>query len=173
MDSAATESRAREHLRARFEACYPFHPTTLFWAVGKPGRALREKAELWLAWKRVAAEVSAGVLGHEFDAGDREELRAKVAEAGEAAREEVWGSYRFVVLADAGGPDGLKAIDLGVGHSSSGGNLCGRVVAALRSGALLNDSIGARYLERNWPPALKADAPGRSPACARAFSTAR
>ena len=67
------------------------------------------------------------------------------------------GSYRFVVLADAAGPDGLKAIDLGVGHSSSGGNLCGRVVAALKSSALLNDSIGARYLERNWPPALKAD----------------
>ena len=61
-----------------------------------------------------------------------------------------------MVLADASGPDGLKAIDLGVGHSSSGENLCGRVVAALKSSALLNDSIGARYLARNWPPALKA-----------------
>ena len=132
------------------------YPGALIWAVGKPGRALRERVEQWLAWKRVAAEVSAGALGRELDADDLRELRAKVREAGETAREEVWGSYRFVVLADASGADGLKAIDLGVGHSSSGENLCGRIVAALKSSALLNDSIGARYLERNWPPALKA-----------------
>ena len=29
VDSAATEAKAREHLRARFEACYPFHPAAL------------------------------------------------------------------------------------------------------------------------------------------------
>ena len=29
VDSAATETKAREHLRARFETCYPFHPATL------------------------------------------------------------------------------------------------------------------------------------------------
>ena len=132
------------------------YPGALIWAVGKPGRALRERVEQWLAWKRVAAEAASGALGREFDAAGHGELRAKVREAGESAREEVWGSYRFVVLADAAEPDGLKAIDLGVGHSSSGENLCGRVVAALKSSALLNDSIGARYLERNWPPALKA-----------------
>src|SRR5439155_17442029 len=30
-----------------------------------------------------------------------------------------------------------------------------RVVAALKSEALLNESVGAGYIERNWPPALK------------------
>jgi hypothetical protein len=29
VDSAATESKAREYLRERFEVCYPFHPATL------------------------------------------------------------------------------------------------------------------------------------------------
>ena len=29
VDSSATEAKAREHLRTRFEACYPFHPATL------------------------------------------------------------------------------------------------------------------------------------------------
>ena len=52
-------------------------------------------------------------------------------------------------------PDGLKVIDLGAGHSSSGETLCGRVIAALKSEALLNESVGAGYIERNWPPALK------------------
>ncbi len=29
MDTASTESKAREYLRGRFEICYPFHPATL------------------------------------------------------------------------------------------------------------------------------------------------
>jgi len=29
VDTAATEAKAREYLRSRFEACYPFHPATL------------------------------------------------------------------------------------------------------------------------------------------------
>jgi hypothetical protein len=38
---------------------------------------------------------------------------------------------------------------------SSGETLCGRVLAALKSQALLNESVGAGYLDRNWPPAFK------------------
>ena len=49
-------------------------------------------------------------------------------------------------------------IDLGAGHSSSGETLCVRVIAALKSEALLNESVGAGYIERNWPPALKESA---------------
>ena len=30
-----------------------------------------------------------------------------------------------------------------------------RLIAALKSEALLNESVGAGYIERNWPPALK------------------
>jgi hypothetical protein len=56
---------------------------------------------------------------------------------------------------DAQEADGVKAIDLGAGHSSSGETLCGRVIAALKSEALLNESVGAGYIERNWPPALR------------------
>jgi hypothetical protein len=29
------------------------------------------------------------------------------------------------------------------------------VIGALKSEALLNDSVGAGYIDRNWPPALK------------------
>jgi len=61
----------------------------------------------------------------------------------------------FVVIADNQETDGLKTIDLGAGHSSGGETLCGRVITALKSQALLNESVGAGYIERNWPPALK------------------
>ena len=47
----------------------------------------------------------------------------------------------------------LVVIDLGAGHSSSDDSLCGRALAALRSRGLLNDTVGAGYVERNWPPA--------------------
>jgi hypothetical protein len=131
------------------------YPGALVWCLKKPGRDLREKVELALAWKRVAREVTEGALGGEFDRSDRAGLQAKVREAEETAKEEVWGDYRFAVVADGQETDGLKVIDLGAGHSSSGETLCGRVLAALKSEALLNESVGAGYLDRNWPPALK------------------
>jgi hypothetical protein len=131
------------------------YPGSLVWCLKRPGRDFREKVELWLAWKRVAKDVAEGILGGDFDRSDRAELQSKVADAEEAAKDEVWGSYRFVVIADSQQPDGLQVIDLGAGHSSGSETLCGRVIAALKSQALLNESVGAGYIERNWPPALK------------------
>jgi hypothetical protein len=131
------------------------YPGALVWCLKKPGRDLREKMEVSLAWKRVAREVADGTLGGEFDKNDRADLQSKVRDSEVAAKDEVWGDYRFAVVADGQEADGLKVIDLGAGHSSSGETLCGRVVAALKSEALLNESVGAGYIERNWPPALK------------------
>jgi len=131
------------------------YPGALVWCIKKPGRDFREKVEVWLAWKRVAKEIAEGTLGGDFDRTDRAELQSKVIDAEEAAKDEVWGGYRFVVIADKQEPDGLKAIDLGAGHSSGSETLCGRVITALKSQALLDESVGAGYIERNWPPALK------------------
>lgn len=131
------------------------YPGALVWCVKKPGRELRESVELWLAWRRVLQEVEKGALGAEFDKADIDEVRANAREAEEAAREDVWAGFRFAALFDARSDDGLRVIDLGAGHSSGSETLCGRVVAALRSEALLNESVGAGYLDRHWPPAFK------------------
>jgi hypothetical protein len=131
------------------------YPGALVWCLKKPGRDLRDKVALGLAWKRVAREVAEGTLGGEFEKGDRAEVQSRVRDSEEAAKDEVWGDYRFAVVADGQEPDGLKVIDLGAGHSSSGETLCGRVIGALKSEALLNESVGAGYIERNWPPALE------------------
>ncbi|MCG2778998.1 MAG: DUF499 domain-containing protein [Desulfobacterales bacterium] len=131
------------------------YPGSLVWCLKKPGRDFREKVELWLAWKKVAKEIAEGTLGGDFDKGDRAELQTKVGDSEEAAKDEVWGGYRYAVIIDSREQDGLKAIDLGAGHSSSGETLCGRVITALKSQALLNESVGAGYIDRNWPPALK------------------
>ncbi|PWB47222.1 MAG: AAA family ATPase [Candidatus Methylomirabilota bacterium] len=132
------------------------YPGSLVWCIKKPGRDLRDKVELWLAWKRVAREVADGTLGGDFDRMDRAEIQSKVTAAEETAREEVWGDYRFTVILDPRESDGLRSFDLGAGHSSSGTTLCGRVITTLVSEAVLNvETPGAGYLDRNWPPALK------------------
>ncbi len=130
------------------------YPAALVWCMKKPTRDLQEKTELWLAWKRVQREVSEGTLGSDFDRADRAEIAAKVTDAEEAAKDEVWGGYRFVVIADANETNGVRAIDLGAGHASSSETLSGRIITTLRSQALLNESVGAGYLDRNWPRAL-------------------
>ncbi|MFL5330484.1 MAG: DUF499 domain-containing protein [Gemmataceae bacterium] len=131
------------------------YPGALVWCVRKPGRDLRDKVETLLAWRRVQRDVREGVLGADYERADHQEIMAKVADAEEDAKDEVWGGYRFVVLADNADPNGLKVIDLGAGHSSASETLCGRVVAALKAEALLNESVGAGYIDRNWPPAFK------------------
>jgi hypothetical protein len=96
-----------------------------------------------------------GTLGSDFDRAERAEIQSKISDAKEDAKDEVWGGYRFVVIADREEPEGLKTIDLGAGHASGGETLCGRVIAALKSQALLDETVGLGYIERNWPPALK------------------
>ena len=130
-------------------------PGALVWCARKPGRELRESVEFWLAWRRVAKEVAQGVLGVEFDKADRAEVQTRVRDAEEAARDEVWAGYRFAALWDAQSEEGLKVIDLGAGHSSGSETLCGRVIAALKSEALLNESVGAGYIDRHWPPTFE------------------
>ena len=131
------------------------YPGSLVWCARKRGRELRDKVELWLAWQRVAQEVAEGVLGSEYDRTERTDIQARVRDAREAAKDEVWASYRFVALADTQEQDGLKIIDLGAGHASASETLCGRIVGALKSEALLNENVGAGYIDRHWPPAFK------------------
>ncbi|MFQ5793312.1 MAG: AAA family ATPase, partial [Acidobacteriota bacterium] len=131
------------------------YPAALVWCVKKPGRDLREKVELMLAWARVEQGITEGTLGVDFDRSEQAGVRSKVKDAEEAAKDEVWGGYRFVVLLDNEEPDGLRVIDLGAGHASAAESLCGRVIAALKSQGLLNESVSASYIDRKWPPALK------------------
>jgi hypothetical protein len=132
------------------------YPAALVWCIKKPGRELTQKIEEQLAWRRVKREIDEGTLGGEFEKADRLELVAKVKEAEDAVADEVWASYRFIAIADATESDGIRVIDLGAGHASGGTTLTGRVIEALKAESLLNESVGAGYIDRNWPPALKA-----------------
>ena len=131
------------------------YPGALVWCIKKPGRELRDSIAEYLSWQRVARDVDEGLLGVEFNDANRNEVQATVKEAEQSTREEVWASYRFVALLDTQADDGLKVSDLGIGHAGNGSTLVGRVIAALKSEALLSDGVGAGYLGRNWPPAFQ------------------
>lgn len=152
-DDKAVRERIAAWTRTR-GASPRLYPGALVWCVKKPGHDLRKKVELHLAWERVQREVEQGVLGAEFDRADRADVRAKAKEAADVAREEVWASYRYVALYSRA-EGGLKEINLGLGHASAGSSLCDRVLAHLKSEAMLNESVGAGYIDRHWPPALE------------------
>lgn len=131
------------------------YPGSLIWCLKKAGRELHDKVEMSLAWHRVKKDIDDGSLKGDFDKTDRTELLTKVRDAEEGAKDEVWASYRYIAIADSQEADGLKVIDLGAGHASASESLCGRIIAALMSQGLLSQSVGAGYIERSWPPALR------------------
>jgi len=152
--TGATREMIRDWTQKRGESARDY-PAALVWCVKKAGKELREKAELVLAWRHVQKELQDGTLGTDVQAADLRGVKDSLDDSEEGLVEEVWASYRFVVIADSGEADGLRVIDLGSGHASSGETLGGRILAALKSESRLNDSVGASYLERNWPAAFK------------------
>ena len=150
-DAGALAARIAEWTRDRGRSPR-LYPASLIWCSKKPGRDLRDAVELWLAWRHVQREVDDGLLGAEFDRGDRAEVMTEVKTAEAAAKDQVWSGYRFVVLSDAKAANGLKVIDLGAGHASANETLSGHIITALKSEALLNELIGASYIDRHWPP---------------------
>ena len=85
---SSAESR-RGFIRARSSGASrsPAGTCARRWSCGSPGSG----------WRK---EVAEGTLGGEFDRTDRAELQSKVTDAEEAAKDEVWGGYRFAVIAD-------------------------------------------------------------------------
>ena len=152
--SGALKEQIKEWMKQR-GASPRLYPGAIIWCLKKPGRELKEKTELLLAWKRVEKEIADNTLGGEFDRADKADVHVKASDAEESVKDEIWGSYRYVVFMDKREEDELKVIDLGAGHSSGAESFCGRVLTALKSQGYLNESVGVGYLERNWPPAFK------------------
>ena len=109
----------------------------------------------WLAWQKVRSEIDAGTLGPEFEKPELDALSQQVRNAGEEAVDEVWASYWFVSLYDSQNANKIRTIDLGAGYATGNESLTGRVISSLKQNALLNESVGPGYIDRNWPPALR------------------
>ena len=131
------------------------HPGALIWCFKKEGQDLGNAVEQALSWKRVREEVQRGNLGAEFEPEERNEVESNVREAEARVKEEVVAGYIWIALYDAKEHGGVRVINMGQGHASSGVSLSDRVKSALKSEGLLEDSVGAGYIERSWPIALR------------------
>ena len=131
------------------------HPGALIWCFKKEGQDLGNAVEQALSWKRVREEVQRGNLGAEFEPEERNEVESNVREAEARVKEEVAAGYIWIALYDAKEHGGVRVINMGQGHASSGVSLSDRVKSALKSEGLLEDSVGAGYIERSWPIALR------------------
>jgi hypothetical protein len=129
-------------------------PASLIWCLRQPGRVLLDRVETALAWRAVRQDLAAGLLGIDTDPQEARGIDASIRTAEQDAKDAVWADYRYLVFADPQEPSRMRVIDLGAGHSSSRETLAGRALAALKSQGLLNQQIGAGYVDRKWPPAL-------------------
>ena len=125
------------------------YPGALVWCVRKPGRDLRDKVELLLAWRRVQRDVREGVLGADFERADHQEIQAKVAEAELVASSE--GSMCAIATRDGVAPPGSWAASCMEGHrwnrrgpTGSAGLVSGGGRRRGKSEAVVRAEVGSR-----------------------------
>jgi hypothetical protein len=106
-----------------------------------------------MAWQAVADEANRGLLG-ELEPDDLKRIQRELSGAKSQIEERVWSSYNRLLLWDAN-QGKLKDMPLGQLHPSEAKSITSAILARLRHDSLLSREIGASYIERNWPPALK------------------
>jgi len=129
------------------------YPGALLWAVPEGGFGSRTAVEDWLAWQITARDAEQGLLG-EIDPHDFQTLRTELRQAKDVVEERVWTVYNRLLLWN-GKEGALKPVGLKQMHPSEAQSITGAILARLRQEGLLNREVGASYVERHWPPALK------------------
>jgi hypothetical protein len=129
------------------------NPGGILWITCEGGSPLKAAVEEMLAWQAVTDDVNRNLLG-DLEPADVKRIQRELSEAKEQIVDRVWSGYNHLLLWDASAGK-LKDITLGQLHPSEAGNITSAILARLRHDSLLSREIGASYIERNWPPALK------------------
>lgn len=129
------------------------NPGGVLWVCSESANALKNASEELMAWQAVADDTNRGTLG-DLEPDDVRRIQRELTLAKGQIEERVWSSYNHLLLWDAKGGK-LKDIALGQLHPSEAKSITSAILARLRHESLLSSEIGASYIERNWPPALK------------------
>ncbi len=129
------------------------NPGGVLWLACENGGLLRSGCEELMAWQAVADDANAGLLG-ELEPDDVKRIQRELSGAKSQMEEHVWSSYNHLLLWEAN-QGKLKDLPLGQLHPSEAKTITSAILARLRHESLLGREIGASYIERNWPPALK------------------
>jgi hypothetical protein len=123
--------------------------SALIWCVAESASSLQDEARKVLAWEAIEGESEELKL----DETQVKQLNENLKKAHRDLRESVWRTYKNVVL--LGKDNTLKAIDLGLIHSSAADSLVTLVMNRLKQDGDVEDGVSPQFLIRNWPPAFK------------------
>jgi len=129
------------------------NPGAILWVASDATGGLRAVVEDLMAWQIVSDEANAGRMG-ELDGDDVRRIQRELSQARSQIEERIWSSYGHLLLWD-GQAQKLREIALGQLHPSEAKSISAAILARMRHDSLLSREIGASYIERNWPPALK------------------
>lgn len=129
------------------------NPGGVLWMTCEGSGSLKSAVEELLAWQAVADDANRGTLGN-LEPEDVRRIQRELNEAKGQIEDRVWSSYNRLLLWDASAAS-LKEISLGQLHQSEARSITSAILARMRHDSLLSREIGASYIERNWPPALK------------------
>ncbi len=129
------------------------NPGGILWMSCEGNGSLRTAVEELLGWQAVADDANRGLLG-DLEAEDVRRIQRELSTAKSQIEDRVWSSYNHLLLWEASAGK-LKEISLGQLHQSEARTITSAILARLRHDSLLSREIGASYIERNWPPALK------------------
>ena len=149
-----TELRQRltEWTRKRSQANRE-NPGSILWVASDSMSGLRAAVEDLMAWQIVSDEANAGRMG-ELDTDDVRRIQRELTLAKNQIEERIWSSYGHLLLWN-GQNQKLKEVPLGQLHPSEAKSISSAILARMRHDSLISREIGASYIERNWPPALK------------------
>jgi hypothetical protein len=125
------------------------YKSALLWIVPESSAGLRDNSRKLLAWADIQAE------GLTLDEAQERQLRTNIEKAKRDLRENIWRTYKNVVL--LGKTGSIDQIDLGLVTSSSSSepnNICKFIIQYLRGKDQIAKDYMARQLVKNWASAF-------------------
>lgn len=150
------ESQFRQRLTEWTRKCGQSNrqnPGGVLWVACETSVPIKAGVEELLAWQAISDDANRGVLG-QLDPEDLRKIQFELSQAKTQIEERVWSSYNHLLLWDAN-ENRLRDVSLSQLHPSEARSITAAILSRLRHESLLSNEIGASYIERNWPPALK------------------
>jgi hypothetical protein len=113
--------------------------------VAQSAGPLREDARRLLAWQGIEEELP----GINVDETQRHQLTENIKKSQRDLRENVWRSYKNILL--LGKDNKVRVVDLGLVYSSSAESLVQFIINHLRQADEIQSGISPNFLVRNWP----------------------
>jgi len=123
--------------------------SALVWCIADSAGAIHDEARKVLAWEDIQDEQDELHL----DEGQKRQLNTNLDRAKRDLKESVWRTYKNITL--LGKDNQLRAVDLGLVHSSAADTMVTFIIQRLRKDGEVEKDISPNLLIRNWNPAFK------------------